>query len=747
MTTTLENRMLRLAQVGWDSSPQPGFSQFGSQDPLLPDGYESEMQEVNEEPDSQGKKCSDTEIFHWMGRRLSYFFMSPMQKFRAKGQIPYKLFVQLIKVVTVTIQLIFYSLDRSAQAAFGEDSRVAFCHLYLLDWSAQYETLDYPPASGPYAAYQQEEFYLMLGRIVSQFNQTEDIAIGSYLYRYNPPQIRVCRTEIAVVSMKEETDCATVEPRKLAFESLSNVSAVMQLLDLHNLSVSFPRLLQFTIQFELITPEVARMGWTLESVCFLFKIAIIMNKVQQSGQLKIHLDAPYQAAYCSGLTDSVYSKNATDEYAIGSSTFLQEFWTQLDQYPRSTSRYVRLNRRTAFVAYLNYLVLIVGGASIILCIRSLVLGFDLWKESVQFFKHWYSVQLRGHLWEFVQPWFLVIVFNDLIIVSGAIGNLWTMDKVQEKSGPISYLFGVNTLLVWSAVLRYVGFSYNKSILMRTIASAVPALLRFAVCSMVLFFAFSLCGWAVLGPYHLKFRTFLSTLESLFSLINGDDMYVTFSVVGERAPRSIYFFSRLFLYLFITLFVYIILNLFISIIFEAYEEVKEMCDTGGRPRDSLLFNFLHQTHLDCSSPEFRQDDNSPDWYVMRDRALGVRLPRRTSHGITKRLVNVWRNFTTTYVQVDNHGAAPTTPRRAILSGAQTNEQKLVRFRRLTQTSASTLETETSDNVWLYRMSEKRDGLVSSTPVEHAGRYSLSSDVIGSPGTWNDDSVIVLIVSID
>ncbi|KAG5455032.1 Mucolipin-1, partial [Clonorchis sinensis] len=683
MTTTLENRMLRLAQVGWDSSPQPGFSQFGSQDPLLPDGYESEMQEVNEEPDSQGKKYSDTEIFHWMGRRLSYFFMSPMQKFRAKGQIPYKLFVQLIKVVTVTIQ----------------------------------------------------------------FNQTEDIAIGSYLYRYNPPQIRVCRTEIAVVSMKEETDCATVEPRKLAFESLSNVSAVMQLLDLHNLSVSFPRLLQFTIQFELITPEVARMGWTLESVCFLFKIAIIMNKVQQSGQLKIHLDAPYQAAYCSGLTDSVYSKNATDEYAIGSSTFLQEFWTQLDQYPRSTSRYVRLNRRTAFVAYLNYLVLIVGGASIILCIRSLVLGFDLWKESVQFFKHWYSVQLRGHLWEFVQPWFLVIVFNDLIIVSGAIGNLWTMDKVQEKSGPISYLFGVNTLLVWSAVLRYVGFSYNKSILMRTIASAVPALLRFAVCSMVLFFAFSLCGWAVLGPYHLKFRTFLSTLESLFSLINGDDMYVTFSVVGERAPRSIYFFSRLFLYLFITLFVYIILNLFISIIFEAYEEVKEMCDTGGRPRDSLLFNFLHQTHLDCSSPEFRQDDNSPDWYVMRDRALGVRLPRRTSHGITKRLVNVWRNFTTTYVQVDNHGAAPTTPRRAILSGAQTNEQKLVQFRRLTETSASTLETETSDNVWLYRMSEKRDGLVSSTPVEHAGRYSLSSDVIGSPGTWNDDSVIVLIVSID
>ncbi|OON16784.1 hypothetical protein X801_07389, partial [Opisthorchis viverrini] len=123
---------------------------------------------------------------------------------------------------------------------------------------------------------------------------------------------------------------------------------------------------------------------------------------------------------------------------------------------------------------------------------------------------------------------------------------------------------------------------------------------------------------------------------------------------------------------------------------------EMCGTGGRRRDSLLFNFLHQTHFDGSSPEFRQDDNSPDWYVMRDCALGVRSPRRTSHGITKRLLKVWRNFTTTYTEVDNHGAAQTTLRRAVHLGARRDEKKLVQLRRLTQTSASTMETETSDN---------------------------------------------------
>ena len=33
--------------------------------------------------------------------------------------------------------------------------------------------------------------------------------------------------------------------------------------------------------------------------------------------------------------------------------------------------------------------------------------------------------------------------------------------------------------------------------------STPAMLRFVVCTFVIFFAFSLCGWIVLGPFHLK----------------------------------------------------------------------------------------------------------------------------------------------------------------------------------------------------------------------------------------------------
>ena len=46
-------------------------------------------------------------------RQLKYYFMSPIDKWRAKGRLPYKLFLQIIKIVFVTIQLIIFGIDMS----------------------------------------------------------------------------------------------------------------------------------------------------------------------------------------------------------------------------------------------------------------------------------------------------------------------------------------------------------------------------------------------------------------------------------------------------------------------------------------------------------------------------------------------------------------------------------------------------------------------------------------------------------
>ncbi len=127
------------------------------------------------------------------------------------------------------------------------------------------------------------------------------------------------------------------------------------------------------------------------------------------------------------------------------------------------------------------------------------------------------------------------------------------------------------------ILAYIYITPSLSVfiklLLRTIKRSIPGLLRFCACALVLYFAFVLSAWVIMGPFHMKFRSFTSTLECLYSLINGDDMYVTFSIIDRDKGVGIFLFSRIFLYAFITLFIYVVLNIFVTIIFEAYEEVK------------------------------------------------------------------------------------------------------------------------------------------------------------------------------
>ncbi|RTG81979.1 mucolipin 3 [Schistosoma bovis] len=263
------------------------------------------------------------------------------------------------------------------------------------------------------------------------------------------------------------------------------------------------------------------------------------------------------------------------------------------------------------VILIDSFTLILSIISCILCIRSIIQGFYMWIETVGFFKNWFGIQLNGVFWEFVRPWILFIIVNDLVIITTSIYALSTLNHIQVKYEPLTYLMGIGALLVWIGILYYVGFSYDNSLLIRTISRSIPGLLRFCVCALILFFAFSLCGWVVLGPYNLKFRTFMSTVECLYSLINGDDMFVTFTIINQNAPFGIYLFSRLFLYLFITLFIY------------------DMQNTHGRSNNSPLWHFVCQQYYNPKSSIFKEDETRPDRHLLHEHALGYMMKTTTT----------------------------------------------------------------------------------------------------------------------
>ena len=83
-------------------------------------------------------------------------------------------------------------------------------------------------------------------------------------------------------------------------------------------------------------------------------------------------------------------------------------------------------------------------------------------------------------------------------------------------------------------------------------------------------AFVLNGWIILGSFHKKFVTFHASLDTLFGLINGDDIYGTFTGIDEEDDIFAFVYCRIYMYIFLALFLYFVLNLFTSLVITAHE---------------------------------------------------------------------------------------------------------------------------------------------------------------------------------
>ncbi|GCB79935.1 hypothetical protein scyTo_0019630 [Scyliorhinus torazame] len=80
-------------------------------------------------------------------RKLKYFFMSPCDKYRAKGRKPYKLLVQIFKLMAVTAQLILFGLSNQMVVDFTEENTMTFKHLFLKDYVDGSECVNVSPTS------------------------------------------------------------------------------------------------------------------------------------------------------------------------------------------------------------------------------------------------------------------------------------------------------------------------------------------------------------------------------------------------------------------------------------------------------------------------------------------------------------------------------------------------------------------------------------------------------------------------
>ncbi|KRX55585.1 Mucolipin-1, partial [Trichinella sp. T9] len=450
-----------------------------------------------------------------MRLRLRFFFMNPLQKWSVRHRLPWKLLLQFVKIIFVTLQLVCFGDMRMGHVNFMEESKTSLRHIFLQDWDAERDVKAYPPNSGPYAIYSMEEFYSQLTHSVVQYYRLNMTTFGNYEYNSSLvgksahyPPMNFClyqyrRSDIYLLNVSYVFDttvlknCIVIDLKN--DEWLRDDFSIEPLLHSKNMSIQRRKFLAAELSFYLKTVYIRRASVSDLPDCFLLKPIVRFDNAMHTGQV-------------------------VDTMAL----------------------FEKLGLR---------------------------------------------ITVNDQL-QFLNLWYVLIVVNDICIVFGTALKLILEYRVFDSSllTATGMLLGIGTLFVWVGVLRYFGLFSQYNILILTLKRSIPNVMRFMLCASFLYCGFLFCGWIVIGPYHLKFRSLAITSSCLFSLINGDDLFATFTTTSDQ-NQTVFWFVVIYIYVFISLFTYVILSLIISIIMDAYEVVKDRYLFKEEP--SNLIRFINQ----------------------------------------------------------------------------------------------------------------------------------------------------------
>ncbi|XP_075471758.1 mucolipin-3-like isoform X2 [Ascaphus truei] len=519
---------------------------------------------------SQGPMSEELLTEDQLRRKLKFFFMNPCEKFRARGRKPWKLCIQILKIAMVTIQLVFFGLSNEMVVTFKEENTIAFKHLFLKGYVDRRDDT--------YAVYRQEEVYDHVTFAIKQYLDLRNLSVGNHAYEKKGAEqsaMAVCQhfykqgsifpgNDTFDIDPEIQTECFYIEPRTPINDPRLEENQF-------NLTLDFHRLVTVEIMFKLKAINLQTVRHHELPDCYDFTVTITFDNKAHSGRIKISLD------------NDVSIRECTDWHVSGS-----------------------IQKNTHYMMIFDAFVILTCLSSLTLCIRSVIKGIRLQREYVRFSHHRFRMKVSwaDHM-EFVNGWYILIIVSDVLSIIGSILKMEIQAKSLTSYDICSILLGTSTMLVWLGVIRYLGFFEKYNLLILTLRAALPNVIRFCCCAAMIYLGYCFCGWIVLGPYHVKFRSLNMVSECLFSLINGDDMFATFAIMQQKS-YLVWLFSRIYLYSFISLFIYMVLSLFIALITDTYETIKHY-QKDGFP-ESELHAFVSECKDLPTSGRYRLEDD-------------------------------------------------------------------------------------------------------------------------------------------
>ena len=521
-------------------------------------------------------------------RKLQFFFMNPLDKWRARGRPPYKLSMQVVKVVLVTLQLALFASRRFSHVTYLQTSHVALQHLITRGWDVSREVNSYPPSAGPLAVYSQDDFYATLDHAINAYFNIRNLSVAGVDYpAASGPVARLCVDEYLVADIRPAdmwyrfdehlaTRCLRLRPSEA--DVLSHNVSSLEYLQQNGFNLSFASLSETRLSLGLNAVKLKLVMPLDVPDCYYFNMTLTLDNSNQDGQILLSMDVEPRLLNCDGDVEF-----RTDDTEI-----------------------------EVLFTLVNVLVMLVCVVSLVMCVRAIYRAQLLRRETNQVMRNFfeYALTTEEHL-RFLNLWYVLIIINDGLIILASLMKIQLENKIgdlQVDAGTwnaCSVMLGIGNLLVWIGLLRYLGFFSAYNVLILTVQKSLPSVLRFSVCALICYAGFLFCGWLILNPYNMKFRTLSLTSETLFSLMNGDDMFATFAQTSRKSTL-VYWFSKLYVYMFVFFFIYLVLSLMISIIMDSYETIKTYYHEGFP--QTPLDEFMQVRRHDPATGVYRQDED-------------------------------------------------------------------------------------------------------------------------------------------
>lgn len=395
---------------------------------------------------------------------LEYFFMDPMKKWQQRNTRPWKLLVQILKIVIFTTQLVVFGSDMARFITYKDEMQTTFKQLFLKDWDPSADAIAYPGPYVPYAVYTRQDFIHAINYAIRTYSDISEISVGPFGYQTNKVNtvstIDFCMTGLVQAdfeptnfkynySMYTRTECKPIENYADAGSSDWKEFDIVKHL---KKPINFSTLISTSVKLPLRTLliENATTG-DAEIVCFDVDIEIFFDNRHRNGQIVINLFSEPRRINCEGSL-----KESGEDLAI---------------------------RRS-----LNIIVLIFCTLSFALCARSIWRTIMLLKRTQRVLgSHGRALVWRDRF-EFIDSWLVLIIINDMMVGFATIIITFYDERLLETSNYTicSLLIGVGNLLSWSGLLRYLSFFKKYNLLIVTLRKSFLHVMRFMLCTILIY---------------------------------------------------------------------------------------------------------------------------------------------------------------------------------------------------------------------------------------------------------------------